>query len=283
MKDDRASATALFVAAVSFANGERSSHEVVPATRELGERVLGLSLLGRCLRALVKRPWGLRLVLRCESLVLSGFMSHVMRRKAWFELKAREWAGLHPTGTLMVVGAGFDGLAWECSRKKLFGQVLEVDHPATQQLKRQVLRESEASFLPLDLSKHAVTELAAQIPQGVPTLVVWEGVSMYLREREVQVFLRELSSMLMSGSEILFTYMEPDSEGKIQFHRGKGVINFVLKRMKEPFTWGLRPEQLASFLGQTGWKLIEDSATTVLPGGGENPCQGERLARAVKA
>ena len=90
----------------------------------------------------------------------------------------------------VILGAGLDSLAYR--RPDLTGmlQIFEVDHPSTQQWKRQRLTErgiaipDNLTFVPLDFEVQDLAETMASSPfqSAEPAFFSWLGVTQYLSE-----------------------------------------------------------------------------------------------------
>ena len=80
---------------------------------------------------------------------------------------------------------------------------------------------------------------------------------MYLAEKEVREILNFIKGNSGIGSRFIFTYMEEQTNGSYQFKNASLMTNWWLKVKGEQFTWGLRNEQLAPFLNESGFRLLE--------------------------
>ncbi|WP_413289090.1 class I SAM-dependent methyltransferase [Bdellovibrio sp. HCB337] len=278
MKQDSPSQTALLISKVMYLNSRQAPEYVVPATKEISEKHVQDENSSGLLRILLNSSLGRKVLSWVQNTVLPGFTAHVQRRKWWIYDYTQKWSQKNPQGQLVIIGAGLDGLALEMSRRGSFQKVIEVDHPATQKAKTELVNNSKIDFVPLDLTTKSVKDLKALLVTGAPTLVVWEGVSMYLVEKDVQKFLQDLAETLSAKSELVWTYMVPDHESKIRFHYGAGLISWVLNIVKEPFVWGVPAEKLGEFVKPCGWTLQKDIGTYEVPIPVSNPCRGEKIS-----
>ncbi|MBS0337947.1 MAG: class I SAM-dependent methyltransferase [Proteobacteria bacterium] len=116
----------------------------------------------------------------------------------------------------VIIGAGFDSFA--CRRPAYAGnlKVFEVDHPATQDLKRKAVRACNVAesdflhFVAADLSAEDLKTALARSPFDPtrPTFFSWLGVTMYLTREANLATLRAISSCAPGGSELVFTYVD---------------------------------------------------------------------------
>lgn len=112
----------------------------------------------------------------------------------------------------VILGAGLDTFA---CRAPFDGRALivEVDHPATQQWKHELLAASEIEvpgnvrFEGVDLSRAALRDslVHSSIDFSRPVSVSWLGVTYYLAQDTVEATLATLGSAA-SGSEVVFDY-----------------------------------------------------------------------------
>ena len=119
----------------------------------------------------------------------------------------------------VILGAGLDTFAYRNPHESAGLQVFEVDHPATQQWKRERLSETGIS-LPKSLTFAAVDfehgTLERDLAQAgfladQPACFSWLGVTMYLTEAAVMDLLRVIAGMAQ-GSSIVFDYRVPPDQ-----------------------------------------------------------------------
>jgi methyltransferase (TIGR00027 family) len=116
---------------------------------------------------------------------------------------------------LVVLGAGLDTLAYRtqlASRLRIF----EVDHPATQAWKRQLLTAAaiavpaSLTFVAVDFERETLAEAldAAGFDRGQRSFFSWLGVVPYLTEQAVFSTLATIAR-LPGGAEVVFDYVNP--------------------------------------------------------------------------
>lgn len=163
---------------------------------------------------------------------------------------------------VVLLGAGFD-----CRAARLVDDLpgvtfFEVDHPATQGQKRRVMAEAKARsatvrYLKWNFERDALSSLSARLSEighdpSLPTLTVWEGVTMYLSEAAIDATLEAVKGFSSSGSRIVFTYMDRD------YVRSNTLSARFVARVGEPWTFGWNPPDLPAFLSKRGLSLITD-------------------------
>lgn len=183
---------------------------------------------------------------------------------------------------VVVLGAGYDCRALRLP--ELAGlQVFEIDHPATQNHKREVLERlgvtSPAHYLAWDFETHPMDDLPGALADAghdatAPTLTIWEGVTMYLTEGAIDASLRAIATWSEPGSELVMTYFAKP-RGKLPLV--SRALQAVVSRIGEPFRFGWFPEEVPDYLEPRGFELVRDialpdAARALLPPG---------LARAI--
>ena len=160
---------------------------------------------------------------------------------------------------IAILGAGFDCRAHRMP--ELAGaRVYEVDRAETQVVKRArvpdhpALRYVAVDFLRDELGAALV---AAGWEPGRRTLFLWEGVTNYLTEPAVIATL-DWIGRTAPGGRVLFTYIHAGLlDGTASFVGGELLLDNV-RRLGEPWTFGLRPEAVAGFVAARGLALRDD-------------------------
>jgi methyltransferase (TIGR00027 family) len=159
---------------------------------------------------------------------------------------------------LVLLGAGFDARAHRLPGIERV-RVFEVDHPATQAMKRRVVGAAPAhvSYVPVEFGRDALPEALARagLRGDARTLFVWEGVTNYLDEPTVDATLRFAAR---AGQSLLFTYVDRAViDGRGEFMGGAESVAYV-RKLGEPFTFGLDPSDLRGYLAERGLELKVD-------------------------
>jgi len=165
----------------------------------------------------------------------------------------------------VVLGAGMDSFALRRPDLADSLAIFEIDHPATQQLKKRRLAEIGISlpkshfFLPVDFEQESLAEALSKssFSADVPTFFSWLGVTVYIEKNAVLQTLREIASCAEKGSEIVFTYCDPEPlEGKSSSETFKRLMKAVQRR-GEPIITGFHDEELRSELHRLGFEVVE--------------------------
>jgi methyltransferase (TIGR00027 family) len=159
---------------------------------------------------------------------------------------------------LVLLGAGFDSRA-----HRLPGiegvRVFEVDHPATQAMKRNVVGRPPAHvvYVPFDFARDRLADVLGGngFATGRRTLFVWEGVTNYLDEESVDSTLRFVAR---AGAGVIFTYVDRAVfDGSTRFEGAAESMAYV-RRLGEPFSFGFDPRSVPLYLRERGLELLED-------------------------
>jgi methyltransferase (TIGR00027 family) len=170
-------------------------------------------------------------------------------------------------GQCVLLGAGFDMRAHRL-RALAGGPVFEVDHPATQAVKRAVverlgLRRGQLTYVPVDFEVDDLADAlrGAGFDPAVPAVFVWEGVTNYLTSDAVAATLETVRELAAAGSRLVLTYV--DRRALVEpspFPEARRWVRGVA-RVGEPWTFGLLPEEARSFFAEHGLRVRADTST----------------------
>jgi methyltransferase (TIGR00027 family) len=165
----------------------------------------------------------------------------------------------------VLLGAGYDSRPFRLRGVLADVRVFEIDHPGTQARKRRMLEgvnetmPANLSFIPLDFNQRSLQ--AALAGHGFSTdrrtLFLWEGVSYYLPQQVVGGLL-DFVSGCAPGSSIVFDYATKRfASGDTSTYGGKHVARW-LRKIREPFLFGLDPDETKDFLRRHKLHLVSD-------------------------
>ncbi len=256
MRHDRPSDTATLVARsiVLAAKDQKLRKLVAEGEAETLRRMVGEG--GGWFGLTIRHAWVRRPFFTIMNFMVPGIVAHYLARKRQIEQAVRE--GLAGGATRVVIlGAGFDALAWRLHGEFPEVEFLELDHPATQRVKRRALGEAaNFSYGQVDLAARSLAEVP-ELAAALRTVFVAEGLTMYLREERVAALLRDLASIAGPAGRVIFTFMEEDDAGSIGFRGQNPLVAGWLKLRSEPFLWGIRRDRLPGFLASCGLGDVE--------------------------
>ncbi|MFC7339004.1 SAM-dependent methyltransferase [Haloferula chungangensis] len=200
----------------------------------------------------------LRQILRfAEACLLPGIIAHYLVRKRQIEDHVEE-AIANGCQQVVILGAGFDTLAWRLHRKHPHTHFIELDHPATQQVKRDALGEAiNFTLRPIDFLTVLPSSVLADVEtwDGTSTAFVAEGLTMYLPSKRVEELVSDLAKSTGPNGSVVFTFMERRPDGSIQFQNQNPLVTYWLGERSEPFLWGISRIELPTFLRSHGLKM----------------------------
>jgi len=265
MKATEASTTAKVIAASTVLLASRAEDRaLVPAgAAELSRHFLSTSWADRYLSRSVSSPWTRWFWRGLERLTHPGIMRHYLLRKGWIEAQCR-LALQQGVGRVIIIGAGLDTLALRSASQYPEVDWLEIDHPATQAFKRRGLARAGVQ-LPANLTLLSVDLSTAPLPADLmkdarPTLVVIEGVLMYLKEAEVAALLRDqVRDLSVAPVRLIFSHMVRWPHGRAGFRPTSWWVDRWLDWRDEPFQWTMSPGTLEPWLQGLGFELLRQA------------------------
>jgi methyltransferase (TIGR00027 family) len=158
----------------------------------------------------------------------------------------------------VLLGAGLDTFAYRQPAWARGLRIFEIDHPASQRHKRERLTAAglplpaNLHFVPIDFEHTSLVEglRGHGLDPAVPTFFSWLGVMMYLQREAIDAVLA-LVATFPAGSELVFTFSQPDAPG--------GPPNLVAARAAqhgEPWQTRFDPESLTHVLHQAGFSTV---------------------------
>ena len=188
--------------------------------------------------------------------------------RSWYTEDALRSAITGGVGQYVLIGAGFDSYACRRPVEAKNLEVYEIDHPATQGLKKRRLAESgvpvdnRLHFVSADLAQESLESALTRcsFDSNKPAFLSWLGVTMYLSQEANMSTLESIARYCAPGSQLVFSYVDQvifegtpsgDTEEIVELkHRVKSV--------GEPFISGFHPDRLEGELSNIGLELLED-------------------------
>ncbi|MEY4748915.1 MAG: hypothetical protein RIQ60_1129 [Pseudomonadota bacterium] len=180
--------------------------------------------------------------------------------------------GLHQ---LVLLGAGFDSSALRLpSAKEQPLTIVEIDHPATQTLKRRCIDAAgrpwpiTAHLVPADRAAEGLPTVLRRSPLHLaePTFFSCLGVTMTQSRAANLATLHAIATAAAPGSELGFTYIDQarlDTPAAALSDAERSLHHDVAS-VGEPFVSGFHPADLPAELAAIGLQLLEDCSDVEL-------------------
>jgi methyltransferase (TIGR00027 family) len=236
------------------------------ADHRLVQDDLALAFLPRSLRAVVhatRWPAARRVLIGSSERAGPGLWANLACRKRFIDEKLNE--SLPRIDAVVILGAGLDTRGYHLARR-CDTPVFEVDLPVNIARKRAVVRRAlggtppSVHLVPVDFERdNLARELAKHgFRPDHRTFFVWEGVTQYLTADAVHGTFEYLRNAAAPGSRLIFTYIRRDFIDGLNFYGSKTTYRKF--RMKQQlWLYGLHPEEVPGFVGEYGWRLIEQA------------------------
>jgi methyltransferase (TIGR00027 family) len=161
----------------------------------------------------------------------------------------------------VALGAGLDTFAWRNPHRESGVRIFEVDHPATQAWKRELiakanLPETGATYVPVDFERQALADClcAAGFRTDIPAFFSWLGVVPYLTRDAFRNTLQFLGG-LAPGSGVVFDYALPreavDEDRRAAFDE----LSARVAGIGEPFQLFFMPDEVVTEFRAIGWHV----------------------------
>jgi methyltransferase (TIGR00027 family) len=176
---------------------------------------------------------------------------------------------------LIILGVGYDSRAYRVKRLKGKVTVFEVDHPATQKRKIELIKKmidplpSNVVYVSIDFNKETLPQRMSEsgYDKNKKSLFIWEGVTPLLTAEAVDETLKFVATTSGPGSSIIFNYIlksvvdgtcqiEGANKIRIAFSRG-GILDFHSNR-GDRLMFGIEDGTIEAFLSERGFQQIKD-------------------------
>jgi methyltransferase (TIGR00027 family) len=221
-----------------------------------------LQLLPLPLRGLVEL--GLRLpasrALRVMRASMLGLAEHMALRTRLID-DAVSAAVEHGARQLVVLGAGLDSRAHRLHALHAC-DVFEVDFPSTQAFKREQARRlpqvaRALHYVSCDFEHQALDQvlLARGFSMQLPSVWIWEGVTMYLSEASIASSLDTIARLSGAGSRLIATYLVPMPDANEALT--KAAVS-ILGALSEPLRSFFEPDAMTALLSAHQFSTLSD-------------------------
>lgn len=252
MSDREASRTALATAYM------RAVHQLFDAEPRILEDPIVVLLLGPTALRQINDPAN-----RYRTPETSALRAHVVLRSRFAEDQLAA-AVVRGVTQYIILGAGFDTFALRQPAWARALKILEVDHLATQAMKRSQLAAAglampeNATFANVDFENESLCDglLRYDVSLDEPTIFSWLGVTMYLKEDAIDAVLRSVARF-PAGSEIVLTFAQPPNPAAGEATDDLSHLAERVASVGEPFVTYFEPDALEVKLRGTGFSKVE--------------------------
>lgn len=190
---------------------------------------------------------------------IDGMMNFAMAREQyiWDVMRRELAAGIEQ---IVILGAGFDTRSYRlpgAASKPVF----EIDHPVTQEAKREALRgvvdplPANVHFVGVDFDHDDLGERlrAAGYSESRRTLFVWQGVIVYLTRDGADATLAFIAKHSAPGSLVVFDSMDTEAlAGSTSIG-----LRFFTTAMGEKVTFGIGLGEIVRYLEDRGFTGVD--------------------------
>lgn len=240
----------------------RALEQTRPPSRRIVDDPFAARLLSPGLASLAAVPTVRRVIAASGDAGVGGLQRFVAARHRIMDERMLAFVA-RGGARVVILGAGYDTRAWRLADDLRMATVWEVDFPATQHRKRQLLAKARIptasmpmpAFVPIDFEKQRLSEVlhTAGIDGKAPVFFVWEGVTMYLQPEAVTASLDAMRAVAAPGSEVIFDAWSAPSGTPGAWLRRR--TSEALRALGEPLKFSLAPRDASSMLQRSGWAL----------------------------
>jgi methyltransferase (TIGR00027 family) len=195
----------------------------------------------------------------------SGIYAYLLCRTAYLdEVVERSLSAGVPQ--IVLVGAGYDMRAHRFASLAERTRIFELDVPATQSHKLEILRREQLpipaglTFVPADLRDKSLSEALASagFENQRQTLFILEGLLNYLTPEIVDRTLACVRECSGRGSQVCLDLKHTPAVSAHTLDKMPANLRAFIEN--EPILFSIEPERLAPFLAERGFKVEEDLA-----------------------
>lgn len=236
----------------------RAAHQLYDASPLVFNDPLAVAILGPHAEELERTPGrNASHKPRPHSIALRAFL--VVRSRYAEDLLAH--ASAHGVTQYVLLGAGLDTFAHRNPDSSL--HIFEVDHPATQQWKRELLQSiglpqpPNLVYIPTDFERQSLPNQlhAAGFDPAAPTFFAWLGVVPYLTLASFRATIRFILAQ-PAGSGVVFDYGQPRAALSANEQLAHDSLASRVKLAGEAFQLFFTPAEAAAELA--AFRSVED-------------------------
>ena len=213
------------------------------------------------MKALIQSPFFRPLIQR---IIPTGMYEYVIARTKYID-DALEQSLSSGITQVILLGAGFDSRAVRFHDISPDTQYYEVDAAMTQRAKVARLQErciplpAQLHLVEMDFDRQSldVRLLECGVRQDVPSLIILEGVTMYLQPDSIDRLFETLRSVLSRQSKMVFDFIDSSVLRHANARAGEKQLVKTVDRSGESFQFGIPAADAGQFLLDRGWELTD--------------------------
>jgi len=188
---------------------------------------------------------------------------------------------------IVLLGAGFDTRALRFRERNQGTRIFEVDIRTTQEAKLDLLRRrriplsGDVAYVAVDFNRESTARALSEAgyAEGVQTLFLWEGVTMYLTPEAVDETLAFVRASAAPGSRIAFDYVYGSVlRGENRYYGEREIVRTV-QRAGEGWRFGIEEGGVETFLSTRGLQPVSVHAPPDLEAAELTAEDGTRFGR----
>lgn len=171
----------------------------------------------------------------------------------------------HGIRQFIILGAGYDSRAFRLPLQD--AHFIEIDHPNTQSRKQKIIRRKKLrpscslEFISSDFSSSWAVHISDQLKNhGIfrqeASMIIWEGVSCYLKPEAVNYTFKTVSNFLLPDSIFIFDAFTKDIMNPHTHNPLVKKMQTLVERKGEPFYWGADPDEIEKTLLNEEFKAV---------------------------
>ena len=165
----------------------------------------------------------------------------------------------------VILGAGLDTFSLRQGELAERLRIYEVDHPASQAMKRQRLIAINGSvpanlvLVPVDFETDRLDEqlTGAGFDTGTPAFFSWLGTTYYLTREAIRDTLERITAVAATGSRIVLDYKYPRRLVPEQWLLFADKLDEFVAKRGEPMLSTFAPEELTAELERDGFTELD--------------------------
>ena len=184
----------------------------------------------------------------------TGLVGPLHARTCWLDDCVKDFVTQNKETNVIILGSGFDTRCYRLLQRAGVS-AYEVDVPGTLDVKKQVLGMADIGtsttvLVECDFEKQDWLQRLKQVGLDVsfPTLIVWEGVTMYLSEATILETLQKVSHY--PHWSIAFDYIDREWAQSWLWQR-------AMRRVGEPFQFSMAAHEPLELLESCDLQLVE--------------------------